>query len=246
MSGITPKFDEWRQLSAIAIRDVAILMLGFDPRAVALGDVVVRDPEDPSNPNGVTPDSSWNERVLISAVLSHHLVSVPGNVTDPSPDTEVSTASLLAWFRSRGRVDLADGLADSGDLLVHASTDLSHHRQSVVDGVSTAARAPALGEQNLTTSACTDFERAVSAESSVTRKRLIQMYKPEWLTIERDLSDAAANGLSHAAKANRRGWLPLRAREWALGKGKFLESKNAGPLNAAMSALRGRVHRIND
>jgi hypothetical protein len=110
MSGTSPNFEDWRKLTAIEIEDIACLMQGFDPRAIA--DVVVRDPDDPSSPYGVSPDTSWEVRMLISAVLTHDLTSAPANIAAPTGTTKVVRTSLIPWLRTFGEYGfLADGLS---------------------------------------------------------------------------------------------------------------------------------------
>lgn len=120
MSGISPNFEDWQKLTAIEIGDIACLMQGFDPRAIA--DVVVRDPNDPASPYGVTPDTSWEVRMLISAVLTLDLTSAPANITAPTDATKVVRTSLIPWLRPFGKYDfLADGL--SSPTSKHTVTD---------------------------------------------------------------------------------------------------------------------------
>lgn len=110
MSGISPNYADWRQLSAIPIWKVASLMQGFDPRAVEAGDVAVQDPFEPSSPYGVGPDFSWEVEVLITAVQTADLVSVPANITRPKKNTKITKASLIPWLRANDYADLANGL----------------------------------------------------------------------------------------------------------------------------------------
>ena len=83
MTGISPNYSDWRKLSSIAIWEIACLMQGFDPRAVMAGEVIVRDPSDPTGSTGMEPDTAWEERMLISAVCTQDLLSAPGNCTAP-------------------------------------------------------------------------------------------------------------------------------------------------------------------
>jgi hypothetical protein len=75
---------------------------------------------------------------------------------------------------------------------------------------------------------------------------LIAAHKNEWPTIERDISDAATNGLAAAAKAGERDWFEENARKWARVKGK-LKIVNR-PVNSlaqgvnSMVNLPGRKH----
>ena len=75
---------------------------------------------------------------------------------------------------------------------------------------------------------------------------LIAAHVHEWPTIERDISDANANGLATAAKAGARGWREADALTWARAKGKLIRAaKPADSLTQAMhnlGALPSRKH----
>lgn len=75
---------------------------------------------------------------------------------------------------------------------------------------------------------------------------LIAAHVHEWPTIERDISDANANGLATAAKADARGWREADALTWARAKGKLIRAaKPADSLTQAMhnlGALPSRKH----
>ena len=67
---------------------------------------------------------------------------------------------------------------------------------------------------------------------------LIAAHVHEWPTIERDISDANANGLATAAKADARGWREADALTWARAKGKLISAaKPADSLTQAMHNL---------
>jgi len=111
VSSTSPNFADWRELPAIKIWEIAALMQGFDPRALA--DVAVRDPYDPTNQHGVSPDFSWEVRRLTSAVKAGGLVTAPIGVVAPNDETEILKTSLVDWLRTQGKVDLADELDTS-------------------------------------------------------------------------------------------------------------------------------------
>ncbi len=111
MSSTSPNFADWRDLPSIKIWEIAALMQGFDPRALA--DVAVRDPHDPKSPYGVSPDLSWEIRRLTSAVKAGGLVTAPIGVVAPDNDTEILKTSLVDWLRTQREVDLADELGTS-------------------------------------------------------------------------------------------------------------------------------------
>ena len=82
-------------------------------------------------------------------------------------------------------------------------------------------------------------------ETPFTRSALVKAHLHEWPTIERDISDAAENGLAAAAKAGPRGWFVSKSLEWARSKYKLNTSqKPADPLTQAMSRLPSRTHRM--
>ena len=109
MTGIAPNFDDWRRLSTIKVWEIAALIHGFDPRAA--GDVAVQDPDDPDSRYGVPPDTSWEERVVISAAETGVLMSAPIDVTAPDIHTKISMASLMPWLQAQGYDDLAAKLS---------------------------------------------------------------------------------------------------------------------------------------
>ncbi len=111
MRSTSPNFADWRDLPSIKIWEIAALMQGFDPRALA--DVAVRDPDDPKSPYGVSPDLSWEIRRLTSAVKAGGLVTAPIGVVAPDNDTEILKTSLVDWLRTQREVDLADELDTS-------------------------------------------------------------------------------------------------------------------------------------
>ena len=114
MGGTSPDYSDWRQLASIKVWEIAALMHGFDPRAGA--DVADRDPDDPTSPYGVSPDLSWEKRMLISSVEAGELITAPAGIMVPDSDTGILKTSLVHWLRSRGNealAYLADELATS-------------------------------------------------------------------------------------------------------------------------------------
>ncbi|MDM0043749.1 hypothetical protein QTH91_04575 [Variovorax dokdonensis] len=74
-------------------------------------------------------------------------------------------------------------------------------------------------------------------DRGISRKRLVELHKDRWSTIESDLSHAATNGLS-AAKAGARNWHEDQAVTWARERGKYKES-------CTLVGLPTRKHRIS-
>lgn len=100
-------FKYWSKVSTIEIWESAAMMWGVDPRALSTGNVVDR--------NGNFPDLADQERLLMSAVRAGQLAaSDDGAGVAPHRHTHVLAASLIAWFRQNGYVDLAHGLELAG------------------------------------------------------------------------------------------------------------------------------------
>lgn|GEM_PF-6984168 len=125
MTGITPNYEDWRLLSSISIWEVAVLMHGFDPRA--LGDVTVRDPHNPENVCGVPLDTSWEKRALCSAVAAGTLKRMPSSIQDLNDETGVLVSSLIPWLQSNGYGGLAEKLNGSPQAAVAASAPAANH-----------------------------------------------------------------------------------------------------------------------
>jgi hypothetical protein len=228
MSGTSPNFEDWRELTAIEIKNIACLMQGFDPRAIA--DVAVRDPDDPTSPYGVSPDTSWEVGLLISAVLTHDLMSVPGDITNPTGDTRIVRTSLISWLRPLGRYDfLADGL----------SLPVSTHQQTKQVPQSRPAKT-SRGVASTPTDSQPD-----RPSFSMTRAAMIARHQASWPTIAADMKEAASNGLSQA-KAGARDWIESIALDWARSKGKLVVPTNSNTLASSMQNLVGRKHSIDD
>ena len=92
-----------------------------------------------------------------------------------------------------------------------------------------------------------DGNAATSPVFFMSRGALVSKYRHDWETIERDLKDAASNGLS-AAKAGPRDWKEDVALDWARAKGKLKSAMNqARPLDRvmhSMNSLSGQKHTL--
>ena len=228
MSATSPNFDDWRELTAIEIEDIACLMQGFDPRAIA--DVVVSDPYDPASPYGDSPDTSWEVRMLISAVLTYDLASAPANITAPTGATKVVRTSLILWLRSFGKYDfLADGLSSP----VNTHGKAKQPPQSRTDKTSQELPSTPVESQPGTPS------------FSMTRAAMIAQHQASWPSIEADIKDAASNGLSQA-KAGAREWNESVALDWARAKNKLVNASTNTVLVNSMHNIVGRKHSIDD
>jgi hypothetical protein len=227
MSGTSPNFKDWRKLTAIEIEDIACLMQGFDPRALA--DVVVRDPDDPASPYGVSPDTSWEVRMLISAVLTHDLTSAPTNITAPTGTTKVVRTSLIPWLRTFGEYGfLADGLSSPTSTLADAKLATTSRPAKNSQGLASNPTRPQPGTPTL----------------FMTRFAMIQQHQREWPTIDADIRGACDNGLN-VAKAGARGWFEAEAVAWARSKGKLIVPPNSTPLAVSMNSIVGRKHMLD-
>lgn len=88
---------------------------------------------------------------------------------------------------------------------------------------------------------------ATGTEFSMARSALVSTHLHNWPTIDRDLKDAATNGLA-AAKAGARDWNEAAALAWAQARGKLKSAtKPADALTQAMhsmGSLPGRKHTL--
>ena len=203
-------------------------MQGFDPRAIA--DVVVRDQDNPTSPYGVSPDTSWEVRILISAVLTQDLMSAPENITNPTRETMVIRTSLISWLRPFGKYDfLADGLSSTErkDQKAHQATQLGPVKSS-----QRMASTPAASEPS-------------TPIFSMTKSAMVQHHQHEWPTIAADIHGATDNGLS-IAKARARGWIEAKAMAWAHSKGKLVAPHTSTLLVHSMNNIVGKKHTLDD
>jgi len=84
------------------------------------------------------------------------------------------------------------------------------------------------------------------ARLATNKAALIAQHKHEWPTIERDIQDAAANGLSKAAKAGPRDWHESDALEWARSKNKLMPTEKPVSLDNVMRNLPAKRHVMGD
>lgn len=77
----------------------------------------------------------------------------------------------------------------------------------------------------------------------LTRKAMIERHVLRWPSIERDLSDAAANGLS-AAKSGARNWIEEQAVAWARSKGKYREDDKPMGNGRSIFDAPSRLHQV--
>lgn len=114
MPSTSANFADWRTLSTLEIWEIAVLMHGVDPRALA--DVVVRDPHNPTSFHGIPLDTSWEEKMLLSAArVEGQLCELENNIA-PDNHTHISVAKLIPWLRMNNHIDLADSLASATSL----------------------------------------------------------------------------------------------------------------------------------
>lgn len=106
-----PNFSHWANFDSLKISDIAPLMFGVEPRA--LEDFTVQDPNNPTSTNGVAPDFSDFEEMIMSGVAAGTLQSCGASVSPVSRNTQVVTATLIPWLRSKDFHELADGLTST-------------------------------------------------------------------------------------------------------------------------------------
>ena len=112
MSGISPNYSDWRKLAAIEVWEVAVLMHGYDPRALA--DVIVRDPNDPTSPYGMSPDRTWEVRMLITGIKTGELTACNSGNAFPNEHTEITRASLIPWLHKHRSGNTSAAVSGTG------------------------------------------------------------------------------------------------------------------------------------
>lgn len=150
MSGKTTNFEDWRLRSHLKIWELASIIHGFDPRALA--DVTV-------NNSGDSLDLSFEIYVLTSAVNIGDLVPLPGQGSIDK-NTQVSLPSAIDWLRARGHKRIARQLSttihpndapiskknDIVKRLRHAWKEVDEDiKRAQVNGLSEEAAAPRSG-----------------------------------------------------------------------------------------------------
>lgn len=102
-TGNGTNFERWGRYDTLKVSEVASMMRGLDPDAVAAGRVVVDD-------EGHQPDLAHEERMLTSAVRLGRIQSIPPNSSSPNSDTHIDVDSLIPWLYRLGYDDLVNGL----------------------------------------------------------------------------------------------------------------------------------------
>ena len=87
------------------------MMHGFDPTAVAMCEVLVHDPD---SSYGQPLDTSWEERMLMSALLAGTFSNSNSNNSAPTRNSPVSVVALIPWLQNQGFTELASGLEITG------------------------------------------------------------------------------------------------------------------------------------
>jgi hypothetical protein len=244
MGGTSPNFVDWRGLSAIKIWEVAAQMHGVDPRA--LGDVMVADPNDPIGINGIPLDTTWEERMLISAAKTQDVLTVPLNVTAPDVYTEISRISLLPWLRIQGYQDLANQLDTNTSLQVVQPPVAPPLVGAPLPVPITTTQNPL--QPTLTALSSNNGMANLGPTFTMKKAAMVDQHKHEWPSIERDMKDAARNGLSKALAGSRE-WNESIAMDWARANNKLVKAtEGTSALDTAMrslSSLSSTVHALD-
>lgn len=154
---------------------------------------------------------------------------VPWFIEDEVIEPHVSASDFAAWLASEGVTPsplVAEWFKHQG---------VASPAPAPAPAQAAAEPAPVVGD-SASNARVVPFKKAA----------LIAAHVHEWPTIERDISDANANGLATAAKAGARGWRQADALTWARAKGKLIcAAKPADSLTQAMhnlGALPSRKH----
>ena len=131
---------------------------------------------------------------------------------------ETPSELIAAWFAAVGAAQAVPAPV----ITIMASDDVKPASTSTIKAATTGARL------------------------ATNRAALIAQHKHEWPTIERDIQDAAGNGLAKAAKAGNRDWHESEALEWARSKNKLMRTEKPVPLANVMRNLTGKKHVMGD
>jgi hypothetical protein len=112
MPGTRANFDDWRKLAVIEAWELAVLMHGFDPRALA--DIAVRNPDDPHDTYGVALDYMFELRQINGAAVAEQIQAATQPIDLTSPHTQIIVSSLGDWLATIGHADLAASLGLTG------------------------------------------------------------------------------------------------------------------------------------
>ena len=122
MTGTRPNFDDWRKLPVVEAWQLAVLMHGFDPRA--LTDVAVQNPDNPKDSIGVPLDYSFELRQINGAAIAKRIDAGAPPVDLNNPSTHIVASEKLGeWLIEAGYPELAEslGLTDQVDAAGSAS-----------------------------------------------------------------------------------------------------------------------------
>lgn len=213
-------FKRQTQFDSLPIEQACFVLLGFEPPPLD----VLRFVQDTYNPSR---EPTWDEPPDYQDVLRSLRLSIGhGNVAaqrirEGRYETKhVSWPELVQWARSKNYA---------------IPPELESQTAPVV--TESAAAAPAKEQRT----------SAPGPKFSMRKDAMVTKYKDEWPTIERDIKDAAENGLS-AAKAGARDWDEVQALEWARAKGKIVGAvKPADALTQSvnsMASIKGTKHTL--
>jgi hypothetical protein len=224
MSSTSPDFDYWRKFSTLKIWEIAVLMRGFDPRA--LSDVLISS-GDPNDQIGESPDFSDEERMLTSAVRAGKIKFLNEYSQQLDRNSELAVTDLVPWLQGLGTYDiLTDGLT--------VPTSKPKHSGSAP---TTNLITPLPVER---TSPVENMVQGNPRELPLSRASLIAQHKHQWPSIESDLKGASENGLSAASKVGERGWDEARSLQWARSKNKLIKPGNSSSIEVGMRSM---IHR---
>ena len=108
MTGTSANFEYWRKFAVLEAWQLAALMHGVDPGA--MGDVVVRDPNDPKSPRGIALDLDDHIRMLHAAVLAREISAVAAGTNPLDGHTRIKVASMGDWLTRHGFLETCRSL----------------------------------------------------------------------------------------------------------------------------------------
>lgn len=107
MSGnMTPDYLYWSAFDTLPIWELTVLMYGVEPREFQ--DVVIQSPDDPNDVHGISPDLTFYETQVQSAINAGFLTPCAPNQHPAT--TQIPVSQLIPWLETKGYAALATGL----------------------------------------------------------------------------------------------------------------------------------------
>ncbi|SDZ73697.1 hypothetical protein [Acidovorax soli] len=218
--------NRWQRLGELTIEEAAFVVAGFEPPPLK---VIRYQPIQYQERPGKTwarPDEYADFVRAATSAIERGIVSARSKIQDMYTVQLVKLFDVLEWAEATGftvrlKLDRPRPVREIPEQSVETNTAAEPAQPQA------AAPAPVVAA-SASNAPVVPFKKSA----------LVAAHVHEWPTIERDISDAKANGLATAAKAGTRGWREADALTWARAKGKLISAaKTPDSLTQAMHNL---------